>query len=249
MFQRSLPLLLCVWVLAGCRDGDRLSDFYQRKLLLQVTPVQEGQEFRFSARLATDEPEAGCRRLDSGVTATLNGEPLSMFPGSETPDPDGPCGSPVIYPNFHLRDDAARFVGPPRDGLLEIRDGDERIVAEFRNLLGRHTLARREAPLTVKPGQEVFLAWDPPTDVLSEPEPSVELLVGSGESRIVKAVPESGGLRVTFPVDLPAGTVKVGTAGVSPRLPLLRCEGIETCDAGLESRLRDEEKLEVTLQP
>lgn len=245
MFRHLLPLLWAC-TLAGCRDGDSLSDFHQRKLILQVTPLREEGEFQFTARLQKDDIEAGCRRLDSGVTATLNGEPLVVFPGNGTPGSDGPCGSPPLLPSFTLRGDAARFAGPPRDGLLEIRDGDERMVAEFRNLLGRHTLARLEAPLTVKPGQEVSLAWDPPTDEL----PPDETYILLDNTRGVRAVPEAGGLRVTFPADLPAGPVKVRAQVVpQPRVPQLRCEGIETCGVALDADLRAPEELEVLIQP
>jgi hypothetical protein len=244
MFRRSWPLL-CACALAGCRDGNRLQDFADRTLVIGMTSLMEGSEFEFNARLAKDEPEAGCKRLSSSATATLNGEPILLFQGSQTPDPDGPCGSPPVAPAFVLRGDAARFADGPRDALLEVRDGDERIVAEFRNLLARHTLARPEAPLVVKPGQEVFLAWDPPTDELPD-----GMFITLDNTRFVEAVEEAGGLRVTFPADLPAGPVKVWAQWTDPpRIPRLRCEGVQSCAVSLGRGRREKQEVEVLIQP
>ncbi|XXF79047.1 hypothetical protein P2318_04650 [Myxococcaceae bacterium GXIMD 01537] len=244
MFRRSLPLL-CACVLAGCRDGDRLEDFSNRVLVIQVTPLMDDSEFEFNARLAKDDPETGCLRLDSGVTATLNGEPVQVFQGGQSPDPDGPCGSPPMAPAFILRGNAARFAGGPRDALLEVRDGGARIVAEYRNLLARHTLARPEVPLTVKPGQEVFLAWDPPTDELSE-----GVTVSLDRVRIVKSTPEPGGVRITFPADLPAGPMKVWAQPIStPRVPSVRCEGVKSCTVLITAGRPEKQEVEVFIQP
>jgi hypothetical protein len=249
MFPRWLPLL-CACVLAGCRDGDSLEDFSNRTLRIQVTPVMEDSEFEFSAQLARDEPEAGCKRLSSGVTATLNGEPILVFQGTATPDPDGPCGSPPIPPVFVLRGDAARFAGGPRDALLEVRDGDARIVAEFRNLIARHTLARPEAPLRVKPGQEVFLAWDPPSDELRG-EVSVQLGDGvPGNETFLKGTPEPGGVRITLPADLPTGPRTLwARPAEAPRAPQVRCEGVESCSALISLGRQQKQQIEVLVEP
>ncbi len=238
MLRRSLPWLLCLPALTAC-PGDSLEDFSRRALRAQVERGGEGEQPLFSARLDRLEPEEGCPRLRSSAKATLNGEPLQVMRGQEEPDGDLPC---FELPTFALRLDRARFAGEPEDAVLEIQDGDERIVARYRNLFGRHGLARGASPQVVKPGQEVFLAWDPPTDDLSLVE-----VVFYGES-FVQARPEAGGLRVTFPADLPAGPLKVRAPGL-PLAPVVRCEGVRSCSAVGDLVSPEEEEVEVLIQP
>ncbi len=231
MLRRSLPWLLCLPALTAC-PGNSLEDFSSRELRVQVLPTGSATSERFplEAELVRISPEAGCLRLHDGVEVTLNGAPLHVFAGSQTPDPDGPCGSPMpIPPTFNGSLEAATFKGEPRNAVLEIRDGDERIVAEYQNFFARHTLAQAQPPQAVKPGQEVFLAWDPPTDDLSLIDTLGVRVQGVSETLQVPVKPEVGGLRVTFPADLAPGRVFVVARSAS--IPAVRCEGVAKCTA------------------
>jgi len=230
MLRRSLPWLLCVPLLAAC-PGNSLEDFSGRTLRVLILPTSPTAErFGFQAELVRVTPEAGCLRLHEGVEATLNGAPLHVFEGSQTPDPDGPCGSPrPIPPTFNASLEAQSFKGEPRNAVMEIRDGDERIVAEFQNFFAPHTFARAQPPQAMRPGQEVFLAWNPPTDDLSAIEDIGLLTEGADKPIQVPARPEAGGLRVTLPADVPPGRAFLSARSAS--IPVLRCEGVAKCTA------------------
>lgn len=230
MFRRSLPWLLCVPALAAC-PGNSLEDFSGRELRVLVKPTGSAtsERFPFQAELVRVAPEAGCLRLHEGVEATLNGAPLQVFEGSQAPDPDGPCGSPFpLPPTFNASVEAEAFKGEPRNAVLEIRDGEERIVAEFQSFFARHTLAQAQPPQAMRPGQEVFLAWDPPTDDLSVIE-TVGVLTEGREVIQVPVKPEVGGLRATLPADLPPG--KAFMIARAAHIPAVRCEGVAKCTA------------------
>jgi len=226
-------------VLAACSDGNSLEDFSRRALRAQVERGTGEEQPLFSASLQRVEAEEGCPRLRSSATATLNGTPLMVFPGQETEDSDLPCmGAPTVS----LRVDVARFAGEPEDAVLELRDGDARMVAHFRNFYGRHALARGASPQVVKPGEEVFLAWDPPTDDLS----SVTAVLFN--DTFAPARPEAGGLRVIFPADLPAGLLTVRPGGFA-RVPVLRCEGVSLCSGAADTAPPAERETQVLIQP
>ncbi len=238
MRRRPLPLLLLCASVGGACSGNSLEDFSQRELRVQILPMLGTQErVQFKAELVRIEAEAGCLRLEEGVTATLDGAPLQVYAGSPTPDGvdvEGPCGSPVpVPPTFSTTLDVTRFRGEKGDAVLEIRDGDTRIVAEFPNFYAPHGIARTDPPQTVKPGQEVVLAWDPPTDDLSIVDsvglfgPGLTKPDGSATSVAVR--PEAGGLRVTLPADLPAGSIRA--VARSAHVPPARCEGVARCTA------------------
>lgn len=231
MLRRSLPWLLCVPALAAC-PGNSLEDFSGRELRVQVLPTGSATSERFplKAELVRVAPEVGCLGLHSGVEATLNGAPLHVFEGSKTPDPDGPCGSPApVPPTFNASLGAGAFTGEQRNAVLEIRDGDARIVGEFLNFFARHTLVQQQPPQVVKPGAEVFLAWEPATDDLSVIE-HVGLYVEGVEKAIeVPVKPEAGGLRATFPADLAPGRAYLIARAAD--IPAVRCEGVARCTA------------------
>ncbi len=218
LLGQALPGLLCATLAAGCQRGDDLHRYSGRVLRAGVLDSSGG----FLATLDRDKPESGCLQLHPEVTATFDGVPLKVFPGSPIVDPDycNPLDSP---PAFTGTLDPQLFLGQPRNGVMEIRDGDETIIAEFRDFFGRHTFAQLNPPPSVKPGEELFLPWDPPTDDLSVID-EVFLL----ETR-VPARPEAGGMRFTVPSDMPPGRVKVVVRGSD--ISVERCEGVVSCTA------------------
>ncbi|XXF77526.1 hypothetical protein P2318_31405 [Myxococcaceae bacterium GXIMD 01537] len=222
--------LLLLSPLSGCA-GDSLEAFSSRELRMQMRPSPKGENaelYSLQVELVRREAEVGCLRLRDGVKVTLNGQPLKVYKGSETPDPDGPCGAPAVPPVFSASIHRALFFeGEPRNAVLEVIDGEERITAEYVNFFSRHSFARREAPLPVKPGQEVFLAWDPPTDDLAIIQEVAITGASLTKHFYVPARPGTGGLSITVPESLPAGAFRV--VARASDIPTARCEGVAVC--------------------
>ncbi len=246
MTRRAWAWLPCVCVLAACESGNDLKEFSGRELSALMLPsggTQPTPTYRFQGELVRRAAEVGCLALPSDVKVTLNGMPLQVFGGTQPPpsDPDGPCGATtVVPPTFGAALDAKLFLeGEPRNAVLEIQDGEERIVAEYQNFFARHSFAKLETPPTVKPGQELFLAWDPATDDLRVIE---EVSIGG---RRVPARAEAGGLRFTVPADQPAGLVRVGARASD--IPAVRCEGVALCTAA--SMVIVDRSVDIHVQP
>jgi hypothetical protein len=239
-FRQALLALLCAAAMAGCQPGTGLDHFSGRWLrAVMLIPSGDGSKADFRGELRPKEPEIGCSQLHPSVKATLNDIPLKVYPGPVPPLPDGPCGPANDMPLALGTLETEPFFGEPRNAVLEFRDGDEHILAEYLNYFARHTFAQFEPIATVKPGEELFLPWDPPTDDLSVIE---EVTIGD---RHVPAKPEGGGVRVTFPADLPAGTVRVGVRGSD--IPAVRCEGAALCTG--ESLVILDRSVQVSVQP
>lgn len=216
--------LLSLCLLTACEPGNSLESFKGRQLrasLLPATGSEDRTKITFKAELILQEPEYGCLQLHPDVKATLNELPLVVTPGSAATR-DGPCGG--ANPTFINAVDLSLFLGEPRNGVLDIFEGDDHITAEFTNLFAKHTFAQPSPLPTVKPGEELFLAWDPPTDDLSQVSAASLDSLGT-----VPVRPEPGGVRLTIPESLPEGTVQVITQ--APRIPAERCEGVAECIA------------------
>lgn len=216
--------LLSLCLLTACEPGNSLDTFKGRQLrasLLPATDSNDRTKITFKAELILKEPEYGCIQLHPDVKATLEGLPLVVTPGSADTR-DGPCGRD--NPTFINSVDVALFLGEPRNAVLDVWEGDDHITAEFINLFARHTFAQPASPPTAKPGEELFLAWDPPTDDLSQVD-----AVALDNLGMVPVRPESGGMRLTLPASLPEGTVQV--MAQASRIPTARCEGVAECTA------------------
>jgi hypothetical protein len=217
--------LWCAGLLTACEPGNSLKSFSGRELrAVLLPPSGNGERVVFKAELIRKNPEAGCLQLRPDVTATLDGIPLTVTPGLALAA-DGPCSDPEQWPTFIGPLDSQRFFEAPRNGVLEIRDGDERITAEYRNFFAPHTFAQPSPPPEARPGEELFLPWDPPTDDLS-----IMKEVAIGEPGVLVPVrPAKGGLRVTLPADLPTGPTEVSARASD--IPAERCEGVARCTA------------------
>jgi hypothetical protein len=216
--------LLSLCLLTACEPGNSLESFKGRQLRASLLPAgntDDRTKITFKAELILKEPESGCLQLHPDVKATLDGLPLVVTPGSAATR-DGPCGG--LNPTFINPVDVSLFLGEPRNAVLDIWEGDDHITAEFINLFARHTFVQPSPTPTVKPGEEIFLAWDPPTDDLSQ--------VGAASLDnlgVVPVRPEPGGVRLTIPESLPEGTVQVTTQ--ASHIPTARCEGVAECAA------------------
>jgi hypothetical protein len=242
MLLRYLMLgLWCAGLLVACEPGNNLKSFSGRELrAVLLPPSGSGERVVFKAELLPKAPEAGCLQLRPGVEATLNGTPLTVTPGLALAA-DGPCSDPEQFPTFIGPLESQRFFEEPMNGVLEIRDGDERIVAEYRNFFAPHTFAQPTPPPSAKPGAELFLPWDPPTDDLSIMK---EVVIGEPGVR-VPVRPAEGGLHVTLPADLPTGPTRVSAR--ASNIPAERCEGVALCTA--VSLLIVPRVVQITVQP
>lgn len=109
---------------------------------------------------------------------------------------------------------------------MEIRDGDEHITMEFLNYYGRHGFALIDPIPVVKPGSEVVLPWDPPTDDISR----LKEITLNGVK--LPATPEGSNVRFTVPANFPTGQATVYwiyEIGADNVIPAVRCEGVALC--------------------
>jgi hypothetical protein len=232
LFRRALLGLLCASTLVACEPGNDLKKFSGRQLRLTMVSHQGD----FWALLEQHRPEAGCLQLHPGVEATFDGVPLDVNPGGRIVDPDRCLNAP---PLLSTKLDIEQFFGEPRNAVLEIRDGDQRITAEFTNYFARHAFALIDPPPAVRPGQEIVVPWDPPTDDISR------LKEVSLNGRAVPATPEGSSVRFTVPADFPTGLTTlywIFEIGAENIIPAARCEGVALCTAntwplGLPTRL------------
>lgn len=215
---RALPGLLCAATLVACEPGDDLSRFSGRELRASVNSFEGG----LLAVLDRYQPErGGCLQLHPDVVATFDGVPLQVSPGGPVVER---CDFPNDVPFFTGKLDTAPFFDAPRNAVMEIRDGDEAIIAEFTNFFGRHTFTLIEPAPVVKPGEEVFLEWDTPTDDLSQLEGV------SMNGTVIPATLEGHGVRFTVPANFPTGRFNVGHVG-QVSIPAERCEGVARCSS------------------
>src|SRR5262249_52159288 len=144
----------------ACEPGNDLSRFSGRQLRLGMISYHGD----IQVVLEQKAPEAGCLQLHPGVVATFDGVSFNVNPGGRIEDPDRCLNGPPV---FSGKLDIEPFFGDPRSAVMEIRDGDEHVTAEFLNYYGRHGFALLDPIPVVKPGSEVVLPWDPPTDDIS----------------------------------------------------------------------------------
>jgi hypothetical protein len=210
-------------MLMACEPGNDLKQFSGRQLRLTMVSNQGD----LLAMLEQKLPETGCRQLHPDVVATFDGMPLTVDPGGRIVDPDRCFNGP---PFFTGKLDTELFFGEPRNAVMEIRDGEERITAEFLNYYGRHGFALLDPIPVVKPGSEVVLPWDPPTDDISR----LEEISLNGVA--VPATPEGSNVRFTVPANFPTGRTTVYwlfKPGAESIIPPVRCEGVALCLANI----------------
>jgi hypothetical protein len=232
---RGLLLALSALALAGCSEGLHVSDLRDRDLELQAY-AGPGNARGFGLRRLSQpmdsvvfEISMGGRGEPSGdLKVTLNGRPMSYHC-----HPAG-CDLGAAYQLVVHRDD----FGAPENGLLELREGDDRVVMEVENLWAWRQFSPTPEELgTLHGGQQLDLQWMPETDRFSlnirDDRASVSLMdVRSGESLFPVQDTALVGTRFQFqlPEELPSTEAEFSIRG-RVNLPVLRCEGPSFCRA------------------
>jgi len=187
-------------------------------------------------------PGEGCVRLTDGVTATLDGEPMTLVSGGisgsggrET------CESPRATFDF----DPAQWGGEtPRDVRITLRDDTHTLEVVLAGAQAKRRLVRGggASGTTLRRGQVQTYDWQPASDTV------VDALK-------VSLTPRSGGLTTSLPVEQDGNSGRflipdASTEGLyllrldgTATVRVLACEGVAGCEGGVVHS----EEVEVTV--
>jgi hypothetical protein len=150
----------------------------------------------------------GCVTLPERFTATQNGRPLTVLSHGQWSPPSlfssGGCGMPVVTGSMpDPSEELTTFV---------FSDGEETIVAEFRNPTTPLSLRLREPQDGVlRPGQTAVVEFFPSTDLLSDPHltliPEEPQLAGLSYESVPRR--EGSTFIFTVPLSAPPGPAKI----------------------------------------
>jgi hypothetical protein len=233
----SRPLGLVLLVVAGC--GSPLSDFREDSLRLSwndnemnsLKPQSNPERYvTLWATLDSDDPER-CPTLSPSVKATFNGRPMELLYRGERPLFEGYCVRPTFILNIERPEP-----GTQEAGRLELTDGADTFVLEAENFFAwRGFQPQGGAVDPLSPGQELTFDWAPATDEFSGEfafasffltTPRRDFL-SAAEDRVFHAPRLIG----KVPHAAPAGAAQLDVRGKT-RVPITRCEGPRTCEAG-----------------
>lgn len=198
-------IYLVVLLLPAC-GGASLRDFTSSELTLDLSA-----EGRLSLSLGAGGSPGSCRRLDGPLVATVNGRELQVDSrGGEVVTTAGwSCAAPEFT--------GAVLAGDDADALVEVADGETRLV-----LLARNAFAPRR--LTASGYDDWSFLWVPTTD-----QEKVATWRHDDETgtRFGPVDFEGGVLLLDLQgEDLARGTLRVdGLAST----PIDRCEGVARC--------------------
>jgi hypothetical protein len=244
-FHRSLsllPSLTALALLTGCggRTETRpvsLEDLASRALTFTLvdvdaleTPNAAGSH-RFTLTLS--QPEDGCTRLEEGVTATFNGQPMKLEPGG-FPDTGGrdACEESRAWIDF---DPEAWDAEPIEDArvFLLAEDGSQAV-----SLIVKGAKTKRHFAFlgpgsggTLRRGQKYTYRWAP---VEETPGPITATLLREGgrAPATLQTTQEGGDVSFTLPEATPAAnhllTLSASLAG-----EVLDCEGVASCEGAI----------------
>ncbi|ATB31030.1 hypothetical protein MEBOL_004492 [Melittangium boletus DSM 14713] len=186
--------------------------------------------------------EEGCVRLTDGVTATLEGEPMTLVPGGFSGSGGRQtCESPRATFDF----DPARWGGgAPQDVRITLRDDTHTVDVVLAGAQAKRRLVRGggASGTTLQRGQVQTYEWQPASDTV------VDALK-------VSLTPRSGGLTTSLPVEQEGNTGRflvpeASTEGLyllrldgTATVRVLSCEGVAGCEGGVVHS----EEVEVTV--
>jgi len=249
---QSLALL---GLLAGCggRTETRpvsLEDLASRPLTFALVDVDALEQpdaaglHRFTLTIA--QPEDGCTQLVEGVTATFNGQPMTLERGG-FPDNGGgrdACEATRAVLDF---DPEAWDAEQQEDARIFLEDAEgERAVSVI--VQGAKTKRRFAyqgvgTGTTLRRGQMYSYRWQPEDEVPGTA--TVTLLREGGRAPATLQTTQDGGLvTFTLPEATPAA-VHLLTLSASLRAEVLSCEGVASC----EGTILHTSDFEVTVPP
>ncbi|MBN8229194.1 hypothetical protein JYK02_16925 [Corallococcus macrosporus] len=232
-----LTALGALVALTGCGGGETkvmsLAELSDRSLTFALADVDDAEtpdaqgahRFTVSYSLAADGP---CSRFADDVTATLNGEPMTLVPGGAS-DVGGraeACENSRAYFNF---DPAAWGRQPVEDITVQLQDASStvRLVVLKAKAKRKFTFQGEGTPDKLRVGQSYDFLWEPTTEVPGSVE--ALLLREGGRAPGVLSVTQDGNKAT---IAIPAGTPQANhTLSLTADLEATvgECTGVASC--------------------
>ncbi|QAT82595.1 putative lipoprotein [Corallococcus coralloides] len=227
--------------LTGCSGGETqvmsLAELSDRSLTFALADVDDAEtpdaqgahRVTVSYSVAADGP---CSRFADDVTATLNGQPMTLVPGGAS-DVGGraeACENSRAYFNF---DPAAWGREPLEDIVVQLQDasGTVRLVVKGAKAKRRFTFQGEGTPDKLRVGQSYDFLWEPSSEV---PGPVEALLLREeGRAPGVLAVTQDGNKAT---VAIPAGTPQANhtlTLSAALESVVSECTGVASCSGAI----------------
>lgn len=235
----GLSSLALLALLAGCggRTETRpvsLADFTHRMLsftLMDVDALEAPEApgaHRFTLKLS--QPEDGCTRLEEGVTATFNGQPMKLEPGG-FPDSGGreACEEPRAWLDF----DPERWDAEPMEDarvFLVAPDGRQAIslFVKGAKTKRRFSFQGPGSGSTLRRGLRYTYRWLPAEET---PGPITATLLRDGGqvSTTLQSSQQGGEVSFTLPEATPVANHLLTLRASLPG-EVLECEGVASCE-------------------
>lgn len=234
--------LLSLVSLAGCSGGETkvmsLAELSDRSLTYALadvddvlTPDAQGAH-RFTVSYSVSKDGGPCSRFADDVTATFNGEPMTLVPGGAS-DVGGRADACENSRAFFNYDPAAWSREPVGDITVQLQDATHtvRLVLQGAKAKRQFTFQGEGAPDRLRVGQTYAFLWEPATEV---PGPIEVVLFREGgrAPTNLTATQEGGKVSITIPPNTPQAnhtlTMGADLAGV-----VRECVGVASCDGGI----------------
>ncbi|RKG78689.1 hypothetical protein [Corallococcus terminator] len=237
---RAFGALGALVSLVGCGGGETkvmsLAELSDRTLTYALTDVDDEENpdaqgaHRFTVSYSVvDGP---CSRFADDVTATLNGEPMTVVPGgaSEVGGRGDACENSRAYFNY---DPGAWSREPVSDLTVQLQDATHtvRLVLQGAKAKRSFTFQGEGTPDKLRVGQTYDFLWEPATEV---PGPvSVMIMREGGRAPgTLTATQEGGKVGITIPATTPQAnhllSMEASLAGI-----VRECVGVASCDGTL----------------
>ncbi|MCY1036322.1 hypothetical protein OV207_33105 [Corallococcus sp. BB11-1] len=223
--------------LVGCSGGETkvmsLAELSGRTLTYALTDVDDEETpdaqgaHRFTVSYSVvDGP---CSRFADDVTATLNGQPMTLVPGgaSDVGGRADACENSRAYFNY---DPGAWSREPVGDITVQLQDATQtvRLVLQGAKAKRRFAFQGEGTPDKLRVGQTYTFLWEPASEV---PGPvSVVLMREGGRAPgTLTATQEGGKVGITIPTTTPQAnhllSLEASLAGI-----VRECSGVASCD-------------------
>ncbi|RUO94101.1 hypothetical protein D7Y11_06110 [Corallococcus sp. AB018] len=227
--------------LTGCSGGETkvmsLAELSDRSLIFALADVDDAETpdaqgaHRFTASY-TVSPDGPCSRFADDVTATFNGQPMTLVPGgaSDVGGRSEACENSRVYFNF---DPTAWGREPVEDIVVQLQDASStvRLVVKNAKAKRKFTFQGEGTPDKLRVGQSYDFLWEPSTEV---PGPVEALLLREGgRAPGVLSVTQNGN---TSTVAIAAGTPQANhilTLGADLEGVVGECTGVASCSGAI----------------
>jgi len=180
-----------------------------------------------------DLPDGACTRLQEGITATLDGEPMRLAPGGVE---DTPGRTQCLQPTAVYDFDPAAWAAAPVEDLELLLQQEGAAPVRLRILGGK---AKRrfgvEAPTpagTLRAGETRLYRYEPASDAGGSASATLHQPGSSVGGELTTVLEPDGRVRVQVPATVPAGNQELHLTRTAPA-QLLACEGVAACEGTL----------------